>query len=522
MAKTHQQTILAALVVSSLTACTGKVAPEEGTDGGQGPGAVNALAQGRALFRDATFGTEGYWTDAVGLGRGIATAGVTLADALDLGLQIDGARLTTILAGEDPLAAQDDPAFFQELLAGGAVLGLVAADRNGDGVVDLDGADTLGVSCALCHAVVDGAEFLDPVTGGAIGAPLDGPAPVKLDLGSLLALATNSRALYPYLPQSHQTVGGFPISRDGGFVEATSTEAEVDALLRDRGSFPRGTWDTIPDGLGAPVALPALYDIRRATPLGVAAEFTLPANFINAHVTYGLDPTTLLTPDGAFFLDRVGLGIGTEIRGEFEDVLTAVGATPPFGGYPYVDAATEGVPGSAGAPVGLRLAEDDLDLLSGYLSLLRAPAPEPGNFARRQRGETLYGESCASCHGDPAGTDLLPPRLLTELLVPYFPTRLLDRGFPYSDVLNDALVSYDDRFVLFDRLHELSQVPEATRLVATPQLTGLHLRDALLHDASIATLDELLDPARGAGAPHPVYIQNVADRAALVEYLTTR
>ncbi len=44
---------------------------------------------GREVFRSETFGNEGFWTDAVRLPQGIASAKVTPLQALGLGLQID-------------------------------------------------------------------------------------------------------------------------------------------------------------------------------------------------------------------------------------------------------------------------------------------------------------------------------------------------------------------------------------------------------------------------------------------------
>ncbi len=40
-----------------------------------------------------------------------------------------------------------------------------------------------------------------------------------------------------------------------------------------------------------------------------------------------------------------------------------------------------------------------------------------------------------------------------------------------------------------------------------------------LHDVSVGSLDELLDPKRGKKSPHPFYIDNKKSRADVVEFL---
>ena len=47
------------------------------------------------------------------------------------------------------------------------------------------------------------------------------------------------------------------------------------------------------------------------------------------------------------------------------------------------------------------------------------------------------------------------------------------------------------------------------------------LRGPLLHDGSVSDLEALLDPARGAAAPHAFYVPQ-SDRDDLIEFLTRR
>jgi len=80
---------------------------------------------------------------------------------------------------------------------------------------------------------------------------------------------------------------------------------------------------------------------------------------------------------------------------------------------------------------------------------------------------------------------------------------LLVRGFPYSDILDDRLRTYDDRLVIFDRLYAPAQVPAGAREYIAPNLRSLQLQNVFLHDGSVESLDALLDPARGAAHPMP-------------------
>lgn len=528
------QRLFAAVAASGLTlgfvACSGGSVGS--SSGGAGGGVVSHLEESRSLFREGTLGMEAFWSDAVGLDTGLARAEFSTLDALRLGLNLDStvmnpatlADLTSELAGnlsQGTIDTLSDPFVFESLLGQGAVVGLVGVEVDGVQGIALDGPDSVAISCALCHSIVDGSAYSGPALAGSIGVRMDGPAPSSLRVGALLALADRSSVLYPFLPQSHATIGGMPIARTGGFVEASSTEAEVDALLSDTVAFPAGLWDATPDGIGNPTVLPPVYEIRAAAPYGIAGEFTDLMDAINAHGTLGLDPTTLLTPLGMQFMNRVGLGIGTEIVNEYEDVFAGLGAMVPVGGLPYIDAEATGLVGDESSPVGFRMAERDLQLYATYLQSLTEPVRSVGNVSARARGAAAYALTCATCHGAPSSPAANEMVSLLDLVVPYAPTTLLARGFPYSDVLDDRLRTYDDRLVLFDRVYSNIQVPAAAREFTTPNLRGLHVKERFLHDGSVLGLDALLDPARGAGQPHPYFVETSV-RADLIEFLTAR
>ena len=52
-----------------------------------------------------------------------------------------------------------------------------------------------------------------------------------------------------------------------------------------------------------------------------------------------------------------------------------------------------------------------------------------------------------------------------------------------------------------------------------PLLLDLARKPNYLHDSSVPTLDNLLNPTRGATAPHPFYLADPGQRADMVEYL---
>jgi hypothetical protein len=141
-------------------------------------------AMGRDLFRFETFGNEGFWTDAVRMPQGMKAAQVTPLRALKLGLSVDADALDG--ATRSALAQQlkadpsgnsssilNDPAATATLINDNAIIGMPIKDTNGDGVLDVNKGDKVGVSCALCHTTTDGSVFSMP-NGGSVGHRLDG------------------------------------------------------------------------------------------------------------------------------------------------------------------------------------------------------------------------------------------------------------------------------------------------------------------------------------------------------------
>jgi len=133
---------------------------------------------GKAIFRMDTFGDEQLWTDTLQMQKVVAN--LSPRTALSVGLKVDSEALppATIDALKAGLVNLDDPAVTVQLLKLNAVVGVigkVTGPRNH--------LATVGITCALCHSVVD-----DSVAPG-IGKRLDGWANRSLDVGAIIALS---------------------------------------------------------------------------------------------------------------------------------------------------------------------------------------------------------------------------------------------------------------------------------------------------------------------------------------------
>ncbi|MCA1673769.1 MAG: hypothetical protein LC799_16725, partial [Actinobacteria bacterium] len=74
--------------------------------------------------------------------------------------------------------------------------------------------------------------------------------------------------------------------------------------------------------------------------------------------------------------------------------------------------------------------------------------------------------------------------------------------------------TFDDKMIVVDASDRGEK-----RGNAMPLLLDLARTNLFLHDASVRSLDALLDPQRGDHAPHPFYIGRVEDRKAMIEFL---
>jgi mono/diheme cytochrome c family protein len=506
-------------------------------------------ARGREVFRFETFGNEGFWTRALRLPQGIAAKHLTLGEALRLGLGVDIDRvpppLRAKLAG-GRASAMNDPALMAALLEANAVIGLVAKNVKAlDGTLEIDERDvyageSLGVSCAFCHATTDGSVYAAP-GGGSIGKEIDGPANHRLDVGATFAMAAGSRAMLPMLGLQLAANESRSVTRKGaaqGLISPRATEAEVDAYLGDPARYPRGTFDLGLDANGAPLHIAPLFRADLAAPWGTDGAIAKLQDFDNFFYTGVLDPTGITTPGGRrFAVDRLGPA-GTEMVDEYERVLGELGvAKGGPTGYPFVgregrSGVATGLP--AGAKVaksllGIRVDEAKLTDLNAYLDGLPPPRGKPGDPAAVARGRAVFRAQCTQCHNDDQSkfvpqnvvaygpsVDLFaaaPPR--PPLFAGYDGALLADRKASGLVPIRNAPGTFDDALIVMEASSR--GLPRGSAL---PVLFDLAHKPAFLHDDSIASLEALFDPAgRSASSPHAFFVPDPAQRRDLVHFL---
>lgn len=194
--------------------------------------------------------------------------------------------------------------------------------------------------------------------------------------------------------------------------------------------------------------------------------------------------------------------------GEHEDPLPPPGTfVPPFppGGFD-------------------RFTDEQLYALARYLySLEPLPSPHQYDEATLAHGERVFiEEGCVTCH--------TPPLYTNNELTPALGFTPPKDHFENYEIF-DISVETDPGLALFTR--------RSTGYYKVPSLRGLWYRSPLLHDGSLTTLEELLDPNRlqgdfvptgfkGAGVEHravpghPFGLElSEADKSALIAYLKT-
>jgi hypothetical protein len=161
------------------------------------------MDEGRETFRNDTFGDEAFWSDTLqlhkaieGAGFGGVGGGVSPKTALAVGLKVDAEALPHSLVKDlqKGRVDLDSPATTLALLKLDAVVG-VKGSFNQDGSLR-----AVGISCALCHSVVD-----DSLAPG-IGKRLDGWANRDLNVGAIVNLAPNLKPVADLLEVDEATV----------------------------------------------------------------------------------------------------------------------------------------------------------------------------------------------------------------------------------------------------------------------------------------------------------------------------
>lgn len=489
---------------------------------------LGSAANGQTVFRFETFGNERFWTDAIRLPAGMVAAGVTPMQVLQLGVHVDidavDAATRQALATElaaDPTgrtsATLNNPANTIKLINANAVIGLPAKDSNGDGVIDVSKGDKVGASCALCHTRTDNSGLVLP-GGGSIGKRIDGLATHSLDFGTLLSIATNSRAYYPVLQLALDANGGKTLGRAPTGLTENSTEAEVDAYLTNKAFYPVGMFDDTIDGNGDPMHNMPLFRQDLAFPYGSEGAIAKLDNFSNLVYTALLDPTTILTPGGGAFLRKLGgEAAGTEIADDYAKVLAATGVAGPF---PYVLASAPTNPALAGTeefPLGVRVDNQKLIDMNAYLFGLQAPKGAAVDREAFNRGRDAFILSkCTNCH------NVDQSRFVPTFIVPMktiFPgdnpvVLLAARMPPLNPILDTPGVFFDDKMAVVN-----ASLRGLERGTALPLLLDLASKPVFLHDDTVPTLEALLNPSRGPTVPHPFYVLDIAQRSDVVTFL---
>jgi mono/diheme cytochrome c family protein len=485
---------------------------DEGSDGPAHPLPPRPIKQGdfergRRVFRFETFGTEGFWTDAVRLPQGMAAKKVTILAAMKEGVHFDADALPSDLRGEierevktdlSPAKAPvlNDPTLLPRLVQANAVIGMV--ERHGK----------TGITCALCHTITDHSVF---ALGdkGSIGKRIDGPTPHSLELGHLLAVAANSRALYPILQVD---LGAPPIGRVPTYrLTKDSTEAEVDAYLNDPVAWPPGTFDDTPDGIGNPIHIQPLFRQDLASPFTTNGQNDQIDDFSNTAFTVVFDMTTLISPPGRKFLHALGGVAGDKLAADYADVLTATNVPTD---RVYVTASTAYPAGKPESPVGRRVDNQMLADLNTYLSGTRAPAGHREDKNAVGRGRQAFRRACTTCHNVDSSRPVDARLFSMEQIWPgYDPTVIATRAAPLTPIQNSPGI-YDDKMVIVD-----ASPRGEKRGVALPMLLDLARKPKFLHDDSVPSLDALMDPARGPTAPHPFYVVDPPTRSDVAAFL---
>ena len=522
--------VAAGLVLLIVTGCANRMGNDPvataGSDGpdNQGPEFPRQdgnAASGRDVFRNETFGNEGFWTDAVRLPAGLVAAGVTPLQALALGVQVDidaiDAATQRILMEQlraDPSgrtsALLNDPKTTLALINANAVIGMPVKDSNHDGRMDVGHGDKVGASCALCHTVTDASAFMHP-KGGSIGRRRDGLTNHNLDLGAIFATAANSRALYPVLQLSLKANGGKTLGRAPTGLTEMSTEADVDAYLSKKSFYPLGMFDDSFDGNGDPMHIQPFFRQDLAAPYGSEGSLAKLDNFGNLVYTSLFDLTMLTTKGGRALLHKLGGAAGDEIADDYVNILMATKVK----GYPYVKASPHPQPGSEDAPLGVRVDNTRLLDLNAYLVSLPAPAGAAVDARTAARGREVFRSAgCTGCHNVDQGRRVPSFVVSMKTIFPGDnPVTLAQRTLPLNPVMDTPNATFDDKMAVVN-----ASMRGDIRGIAMPLLLDLARKPVFLHDDSVASLEDLLDAKRGSNAPHPFYLAQ-RQRADVVEFL---
>ena len=322
----------------------------------------DAVVRGREIFLNETFRNEDFFGGVVGLHTTLNN--ITPAQAVGLGAQVDLARvpqgIVDVLLGDDFAAKQaalNDPAITRALLIAGAVVGVKGFPNEAG-----DALTSVGITCALCHGVVETNDFEiagpEDVTTLPIGMlNLDGTPNTQIDVGAILALT-------PFALNAGQGTIDFLNSFGSGAFDARA--------LPD---------NPIEDGVLNPTSIPPLWNFVDLDEQGYAYNWD--GFFAGENALANRDELVydlVLHANGAF--------------GTATATVSLAAAFPPS--QDLVDALTAAENNAPGNDV---VTQDVLDVQSWERSLI---SPAPGDFdeALAEEGFALfYGSAgCSGCH----------------------------------------------------------------------------------------------------------------------------
>ena len=170
-----------------------------------------------------------------------------------------------------------------------------------------------------------------------------------------------------------------------------------------------------------------------------------------------------------------------------------------------------------------RHSDEQLLAIAKFVYSLQPPANPNKSSAQSEQGKTIFArEGCVTCH--------TPPYFTNNKLTPADGFTIPDAHYDQYPIF-DVSVGTDPGYTLKTR--------RGTGYYKVPSLRGLWYRSPYFHDASLATLGDVLNPARlktdyvptafvGAGVKHRAVPGhefglelNPADKQALIAYLMT-
>lgn len=263
-----------------------------------------AVRKGQQIFRYDDFGDWRFWTDTAQLHTLVQQVSPRQALALGLKVDVEAIPPTVLRAVLDDPTLLDNPAITRALLSLNAVVGLTAR-------VEGDQITQIGITCALCHSVVNDAN--SPIPG--VGQRLDGWPNRDLAVGTIFGLL-------PGLPAIAAALG-----------------VPVEVLRAEFDSWRPGFYDARVNLDGRfeapPVVIPPAYGLR-----GVGLETYTgegPVSYWNAYVA-----VTQMHGKGSFFDPKLGVRI--EVPPQEDEVkhklpalrqyqLSLAAPPPPPGSY---------------------------------------------------------------------------------------------------------------------------------------------------------------------------------------------